>query len=214
MFAMRIIIIYVLSLFCVQMGAQDLTASQLFRQMPDSLLPYLSQGNRLDLIDFVESGMESKVTDGLDGSVRLTKLTTDYLMLELSQSSSLEMKLLPCEAGVFGDTVRSVVCVVMTVGTDVRESTVNFYTTGWHCLPSEGMIEPSLSVIASGMQPSDAVAKRMMSPRFLSARLSPDAVTINLTVSSFQSSQEEMDKKIPLEIQKTLKWNGKTFKEV
>ncbi len=211
---MRIIIIYVLTLFCMPLSAQNQTMGNLFRQMPDSLMPYLSQGNRLDLIDFVESGMESKVTNSFDENVRLTRLTPDYLMLELSPSSSLEMKLLPCEGDAFGDTVRSVICVVTTVGAETKESTVSFYTLGWKQLPSDGMIEPCLSQIISGLQSEDSDTRRILAPCFLSASLVPEDVTLEVTVSSSLFSLEEKDKKTPLKLQKTLKWNGKTFKEI
>ena len=40
-----------------QASAQELKMRDVFKQMPDSLLPYLTQNNRLDFIDFMDSNM-------------------------------------------------------------------------------------------------------------------------------------------------------------
>ena len=38
-----------------QVSAQTLKMRDVFRQMPDSLMPSLSQNDRLDFIDFIDS---------------------------------------------------------------------------------------------------------------------------------------------------------------
>ena len=49
-------ILGLLLLLLVQMGrAEGLKMREVFKQMPDSLLPYLSENNRLDFIDFIDS---------------------------------------------------------------------------------------------------------------------------------------------------------------
>ena len=39
--------------------ADSLTAADIFRQLPDSLTPYLSQNNRLDMLDFMSANMQA-----------------------------------------------------------------------------------------------------------------------------------------------------------
>ena len=40
-----------------QPSVRQITIKEVFKAMPDSLIPYLSQNNRLDFIDFMESNM-------------------------------------------------------------------------------------------------------------------------------------------------------------
>ena len=50
-----------------------------FKQMPDSLIPYLSSNNRLDFIDFIDSKMDAEVANSLGGKSRMQKLTDKYV---------------------------------------------------------------------------------------------------------------------------------------
>ena len=52
--------------------AQELTIRDVFRQMPDSLMPYLSTNNRLDFIDFLDSNMKAEVKNQFDGKSEMT----------------------------------------------------------------------------------------------------------------------------------------------
>ena len=49
--------------------------SQVLKQMPDSLVPYLSENNKLDMIDFLDSKMKAEVHNLLDGKTELITLT-------------------------------------------------------------------------------------------------------------------------------------------
>lgn len=64
----------------------------MFASMPDSIVPMMTKNNRLDCIDFIENEMEAKVRNKLDQFVELKKLTSDYLLLETSEVSWVEMK--------------------------------------------------------------------------------------------------------------------------
>ncbi|MBR6998224.1 MAG: DUF3256 family protein, partial [Prevotella sp.] len=41
--------------------------ADLFKAMPDSLMPYLTKNNRLDMIDFMEANMKAEITNQLEG---------------------------------------------------------------------------------------------------------------------------------------------------
>ena len=55
---------YLIAALCAlavgQVSAQDLKMRDVFKQIPDSLVPYLSQNNRLDFIDFLDSNMRCR----------------------------------------------------------------------------------------------------------------------------------------------------------
>ena len=135
------------------------TIREVFKEMPDSIVPYLTTNNRMDFIDFMDSGMKAEVTNLLEGKSKMLKLTDTYLSVSLNEASSIEMRLLDVSAPV--DSATQIVCLIRTYGSDVRESTVDFYSLKWHklqtadyvTLPSEmycatiGEQEPTLTLI-------------------------------------------------------------------
>ena len=66
-----------------------------FKEMPDSLLPVLTHANRLDLLDFALSKMESQVENVYGEKTRMTLLTDNCLKLEETDATTVEMLLLP-----------------------------------------------------------------------------------------------------------------------
>ena len=64
----------------------------------------------------------------------MLKLTDDYLKLQITESSSEEMKLLP-----LNDSV-NVVCVVRTFSGPANDSQISFYSTDWKGLSLDDFI--------------------------------------------------------------------------
>lgn len=98
-----------------------------FAQLPDSVLPYMTRNNRLDCIDFIENGIEARVKNRFDQHVVLDKLTEDYLQLRTSTSSYVEMKLVQHGQ----DTV---ICVNRTYMGTTPDSEVRLYDSKWKML--------------------------------------------------------------------------------
>ena len=69
------------------------TLKDAFVNMPDSLLPSLSHNNRLDMIDFINSGMKAEVTNLFDGKSSMSMLNDRYLKIQLNDYVSVEMML-------------------------------------------------------------------------------------------------------------------------
>ena len=76
----------------VEVG-DTMRVSYFFSNMPDSLLPYLSHNNRLDLVDFMNSGMKAVVTNKFEEQTEMTMLTTDSLSLLLNPVHRFDMLL-------------------------------------------------------------------------------------------------------------------------
>ena len=82
------------------------TAKDCFKAMPDSLTPLLTEVNKADCIDFLESKMKAEVTNRLGQKSEMTELAPDYIRMqmtvcfyttewqELSASSFLQMPVL------------------------------------------------------------------------------------------------------------------------
>lgn len=117
-------------------GAGGILLKDVFRTMPDSLMPYLTENNRLDFIDFLDSGMKAEVKNSLGGNSQMTALTADSLSIRMSDALRVDMLLLAPETPVGGD---SIVCLVETFGTDSLslQSVVSYFTTQWQRLSAQ-----------------------------------------------------------------------------
>ena len=121
---MQRILLIVLTFFCAMpMVAQDMKS--VFIAMPDSIVPLLTQVNKEDCVDFLDSNMKAEVTTRFGGTAEMKVLTEDYVFLQTTPSSPLEMKLLPVN-----DSTK-VVCMVKTVCASACDSEIHFYTSDW-----------------------------------------------------------------------------------
>ena len=121
---MQRILLIVLIFFCAMpMIAQDMKS--VFIAMPDSIAPLLTQVNKEDCVDFLDSNMKAEVTTRFGGTAEMKVLTEDYVFLQTTPSSTLEMKLLPVN-----DSTK-VVCMVKTVCASACDSEIHFYTSDW-----------------------------------------------------------------------------------
>lgn len=126
--------ILLLLLMALNVSAQH-KVGDLFREMPDSLLPLLTRNNRLDLIDFCEAQMKSEVQNHLEGTSVMIQLNNDSLHLRLNDALSIKLYLE--EALETYDSCQQVVCMVQTyrlASSDEEESVIDYYTVRWNRL--------------------------------------------------------------------------------
>lgn len=117
-------LLLIVGMFCAMpMVAQNMKS--VFIAMPDSITPLLTQVNKEDCVDFLDSNMKAEVTTRFGGTAEMKELTDDYVFMQTTPNSSLEMKLLPVN-----DSVK-VVCMVKTVCASACDSEVRFYTSDW-----------------------------------------------------------------------------------
>ena len=112
------------TLFCA-MAVVAQNMKSVFIAMPDSVLPLLTKVNKEDCIDFLASNMKAEVTNRFGNKVEMKALTDDYVQIQTSAVSTLEMKLLPVN-----DTTK-VICMVRTVCASACDSDIHFYTSDW-----------------------------------------------------------------------------------
>ena len=118
----RLLLIAVL--FCAMpLFAQNMNS--VFIAMPDSITPLLSQVNKEDCVDFLDSNMKAEVTNRFGGKAEMKVLTDDYVLMQTTPGSTLEMKLFPVN-----DSTK-VVCMVKTVCASACDSEIRFYASDW-----------------------------------------------------------------------------------
>ena len=123
---MKRILIFLLLCAWMPAMAQRPSVREVFKAMPDSLLPYLTTNNRLDLIDFIDANMKSVVTNLLEGETQMTTLTDDSLSLQLNSLVVLDLCLEPVDTGM-------VVCLRKTYRISDRQEQTSEerYTLDW-----------------------------------------------------------------------------------
>ena len=114
------------------MSSNELSIASLFKAMPDSLMPYLSKNNRLDMLDFRDANMKAEVTNLLDGKSEMTQLSADSLTIRMSDILDIEMSLVFSEPS---DTLIHVVRIYHN-GDTITERIRDVYNSHWQLLSS------------------------------------------------------------------------------
>lgn len=130
----RLLLGMMLAVGLMDVKAQEMDA--VFVAMPDSYIPQLESAWRKDLIDLYHSGKEAKLKNTMDGFSTLQKLTDDYMFLQVTERSTVEMKLLP----LVNDTY--VACMIKTVYGPIPDSQITFFTTEWKPLDASELFTP------------------------------------------------------------------------
>jgi len=112
--------------------------SELFKEMPDSLLPYLTKNNRLDMMDFMEAGMPAKVTNRLGGTSTMTALTPDSLSITMNQSMQIGLCLIERDSTIIEMTR------TYKISESQEENVVNYYSVSWLPLPITPVVTSTL----------------------------------------------------------------------
>ena len=108
-------ILLTLSILCsLAFAAPAQNIRTLFIEAPDSVFLLLPRNARADCVDFADAGMVYPVTNLLNGKSVLKELDDDYLLLQSTASSTVEMKLLP-----YGESF--LICVVKSVFAEAAE---------------------------------------------------------------------------------------------
>lgn len=82
----RLLFSFLLLLIVAWASAQtDINA--VFVSMPDSLLPFLTRNDRLDLLDYHKAGMEARVTNLMGGTTTLLERNDTTICLQLTAVS-------------------------------------------------------------------------------------------------------------------------------
>lgn len=130
----RLIFSILICAFALGVKAQEMDA--LFISIPDQNIPQLENAWRKDLVDLYKSGKDATLKNTMNGSSSLKKLTSDYLLLQATERSSIEMKLLP----LVNNT--NVICMIRTVNGPVADSQIEFFTTDWQPLAVSDLFTP------------------------------------------------------------------------
>ena len=126
----RLFSIIVLSMALLPSNGVARTIADLFAIEPGSIFPLLTRTNRLDMVDYYNSGQMVDIPNNLAGESRLLELDSTYLKVQTSGSRVVEMLLR--KAG--KDTV---ITVIETVMTPVPDSRLTQWNVHWQRYTSD-----------------------------------------------------------------------------
>lgn len=193
----RNIFLYLLLFFTAFPVLKAQNMGTVFSNIPDEHVPHLEAAWRKDLIDLYTTGKQATLKNTMNGTSSLLKLTDNYLLLQSTERSTMEMKLLP----LVNNT--AIVCLVTTVSGPVADSRVSFFTTEWQPLPAEDLFTPVTKewFINEGADKTsdaykDAVSRLDM--ELIRYNLSPDSLTLTATYTTpLYLNGEEREKLAP-----------------
>ena len=184
------------------------TMREVWIDMPDSITMYLTKSMRTDLADYVDMKVSAATKNAIGDTVRIDTLTSDYIAITLSESSKLELKLLPRDGS-------NIICMVRTYYGTAAESIISFWQLDWQQLPDISM--PALENIELIKKPDSLSVtefnkiKAMISPKMIEMRLSPDDNSLFLSYSLPDVNKEDSELIKSILVQKKINWNGEIF---
>ena len=168
----HLLAIIVLTMALLPLDGAARTIADFFASEPGNVFPLLTRTNRLDLVDYYNSGQTVAVPNNLGGTSQLEALDSAYLKLQTSGSKVVEMRMLTTGSR---DTV---IVVIETVLTPVPDSKLTLWNSKWQMLRTDRHFKmPGIN---------DFIVKKM--PRELRADLQ-DAMIFPLIQLTFKGDR-------------------------
>ena len=193
-----IIICFLTCWLCV--SAQSLR--EVWVEMPDSILPYLSKSQRTELADYVEMKVEPAVLSTFGDSVRIERMTNNYLLLKANEATRLEIKLLD----------NNTLALVQTWMAPAAESKLSLFNLQWQ--PKEAVVDYKVNIVKPDSMSDEDFAdlKTLMSPRLKEYRLSADNNSLSVSWNYPLLSKKDVKRVTELLKSQVLNWTGKDFR--
>lgn len=198
---MKKILIIICFLTC-WLGVSAQSLREVWIEMPDSILPYLSKSQRTELADYVEMKAEPAVLSTFGDSVRIERMTNNYLLLRANEATRLEIKLLD----------NNTLALVQTWMAPAAESKLSLFNLQWQ--PKEAVVDYKVNIVKPDSMSDEDFAdlKTLMSPRLKEYRLSADNNSLSVSWNYPLLSKKDVKRVTELLKSQVLNWTGKDFR--
>ena len=200
-FDMKKILIIICFLTC-WLGVSAQSLREVWIEMPDSILPYLSKSQRTELADYVEMKAEPAVLSTFGDSVRIERMTNNYLLLKANEATRLEIKLLD----------NNTLALVQTWMAPAAESKLSLFNLQWQ--PKEVVVDYKANIVKpESMSDEDfSDLKTLMFPRLKEYRLSADNNSLSVSWNYPLLSKKDVKRVTEILKSQVLNWTGKDFR--
>lgn len=198
---MKKILIIICFLTC-WLGVSAQSLREVWIEMPDSILPYLSKSQRTELADYIEMKAEPSVLSTFGDSVRIERMTNNYLLLRANEATRLEIKLLD----------NNTLALVQTWMAPAAESKLRLFNLQWQ--PKEAVVAYKVNIVKPDSMSDEDFAdlKTLMSPRLKEYRLSADNNSLSVSWNYPLLSKKDVKRVTELLKSQVLNWTGKDFR--
>lgn len=196
----KIFLILLVTFSLLPLNAQNMR--QIWLEMPDSIVPYLNRSLRTELADYVTMGMKSEVMNALRDTTRIEKLTDDYILIQLSNATKLEIKSLDA----------STIAMVQTWCGPLAESKLSLFSNNWEVKPLNIDVSPMFVKpdTMSQQRYSELLDMANVTMKEMQLSVKDNSLTIKYSVLLLSSTDKKEMQAILR--QRKLNWNGTTFK--
>lgn len=196
----KIFLILLVSFSLLPLNAQNMR--QIWLEMPDSIVPYLNRSLRTELADYVTMGMKSEVMNALRDTTRIEKLTDDYILIQLSNATKLEIKSLDA----------STIAMVQTWCGPLAESKLSLFSNNWEVKPLNIDVTPMFVKpdTMSQQRYSELLDMANVTMNEMQLSVKDNSLTIKYSIPLLSSTDKKEMQAILR--QRKLNWNGTTFK--
>lgn len=198
---MKKILIIICFLTC-WLGVSAQSLREVWIEMPDSILPYLSKSQRTELADYVEMKAEPAVLSTFGDSVRIERMTNNYLLLKANDATRLEIKLLD----------NNTLALVQTWMAPAAESKLSLFSLQWQ--PKEAVVDYKVNIVKPDSMSDEDFSdlKTLMFPRLKEYRLSADNNSLSVSWNYPLLSKKDVKRVTELLKPQVLNWTGKDFR--
>ena len=192
--------------------AQDMKS--VFVSMPDSVAPLLTKVNKEDCVDFLAYDMKAEVKNRFGGTTELKVMTDDYLFLQTTKNSGMEMKLLPVN-----DSTK-VICMIKTVCSSACDSEVLFYSSDWtHKRSTADFLSKPVGDMfflpADSIDGESRLIRKLANVHLMKASLSKEDASLTFIYTTPEYLNKEDKEKLESYLRKepvVLKWQDGKFR--
>ena len=206
----RCIFSFIIACVSIMSAMAQLTATNAFTSAPSALFPLLDKNTRLDMVDYYNSGSDTPSTNALSGSSRITSLTPMDIRIDMTESTSYQIAILPTS----GD---SLIMVIETMAMPAKDSRISFYDSSWTSLGNKIFAAPTLRDWLNDNGRKNIEIVEMIVP-FLIASYDYDTSTGTLTLTNNLPdfvSKEDIDEVNSYFLPSlSYRWTGKKFSPV
>ena len=208
----KLFIFSIFALCSLTAGARSM--ADIWKLMPDSLMPYVDSKHRSEMVDFLHMGLKGDVDNMFESKSTMDTLTSDFIQVRVSEALMIQIKQLPVQNG------DSILCVVRTWFGPSKYSSIQLYNENWQPLKQNALGTESLS----GMVPKLIVRPEGMDEQTYqeikssfdvllpSASLFADNDNLQLSVDNPELFEEQKAHFNEVKRLIMLKWNGNMFK--
>ncbi|MBO4850420.1 MAG: DUF3256 family protein [Prevotella sp.] len=207
---MRHFIICILAVMTAANVEAQKTMRQLWVDMPDTIVPYLNNTKRTEMVDFYDMGVRAETTNRLASVTVLDTLSSNFAGITLNEAASMQLALLLSDSG------DSILCMVRTFKGEAPESSISFYDTKWQpqetsnfidCINTKQLMEKPDTMDVDAYDRLTA----LIDPVMVEAVFLPEENAIAFQLSTPLVTREERQRLETILKQRKVKWNGKRF---